>query len=459
MEFSKFNRQLLSLALAAAASLGATANSYLDRSSWSWRCSSEIVSDGGGIKSIADGDRSTYWHTNYESSNQLDKFCPHWVMIDRGSDKTSFEGFSYIPRYGNYNNLITEFRVYLSDSDFGTISSVYDLGTADYSGTFSSQNESYEECTFAFGKQRTERYVLLVIDNCNSGRSTAIAELYLLSKADNGGGTTTSNYNSLLIHNFDGTNHRIAIDGEALNITLNGKAVHMSNSGFTVEYEIPEVDYFAFEQYEFPEDTYYIGTKKDLTGGAIEPEHFDMISNIDGKTFTETVTSIRFSHPDHVDVQVSGTDAVTLQRGVEPVYRWTAEELRKAYNPTTHLFDFSDLNISTDGTYTFTIPAFMLSEVEQPQNYNLQLSHSFTIATNSGITSAETTTLTFSHRGGRLVIGGITSGTEALLYSTTGVLVGQAPVNPLGVATIPTSALQHGAYILTVDGKSFKISF
>lgn len=72
-------------------------------------------------------------------------------------------------------------------------------------------------------------------------------------------------YNSVKIQNYDGAEHRIAIDGDSLSVSLNGSAVRLSNSGITVEYDIPEVKHFEFEYYKFAEKEYYLGTKNDLS--------------------------------------------------------------------------------------------------------------------------------------------------------------------------------------------------
>ena len=459
MKFPIFYKHFITLAAVAATSLCALADNYLDRSGWSWSCSSEIESDGGGIKAIADGDRSTYWHSNYQSSNDKDKVCPHWIVIDRGSDKSTFEGFSYLPRYGSFNNLVTEFSVYLSDKSFGNITYVENLGNATYTGTFPSQNENYDECTFSFGKKHTERYMVFVIENCNSGRSAAIAEFNLLSTS---GSTTTptSAYNSVLIQTYAGDKHRIAMDGDNLTVSLSDGAVRMGNTGYTVEYEIPEVRYFSFENYEFPEETYYVGTKPDIYGGGKDPVHFTMAASVDGKIYNNPVTAIRFCHAERVPLKVdSKNDYVTLQRGVEPVYKWSATDLNKAYNPSTNVFDFSGLNIATDGVYTLTVPAFMLSETDCPINKNLLYTATFSIDMTSSLTEDAVPTLTFRTEGGYLKVGGITSGTEAILYSINGSVVASAAVNLLGNAYLPIASLPRGAYVLSVDGKSFKLTF
>lgn len=453
---------MAAVAVAALPVVALADNSYLDGSLWTWSASSSDPQDGGGTAALYDGNYSTFWHSNYhdESSHK----CPHWIMIDRGSDSNAFVGLSYVPRQGSYNNLITEYRVYLSDKSFGTVSSVDEqvIGQPTYSGYFDSK-EDYSERTASFGRSRSERYVLFVIDNCNSGRSTAMAELNLLSKIDNGGGQSTSkDYNSILIHNYDGSDHRIAIDGEALNISLSPEgAIHMGNSGITIEYDIPEVSYFAFEHYDFPADAYYIGTKEDINktpDPLPDPEPFDMVvTPADGVVLQDGFTSLSFAHPDGVELEVKGTSAVLLKLGVVTVYRWNAEALNKAYDASTHAYTFTGLDCTQDGTYNLTIPSNLFVEKENPIDFNNKLVASFKVDSHVGLTDAGVNTLGFNVDGGRLMIRGISAGQEAILYGIGGSVAAQAPVTPFGTAVIDVASLAHGAYVLHVDGKSFKI--
>ncbi len=454
------NKILIAALISAAATATAAAdNSYLDRSSWSWSASSTDTQDGGGLAALHDDDYSTFWHTNYHSEESHN--CPHWVMIDRQNDSNEFIGLSYVPRQGAYNNIVTKFRVYISSKPFGTISSVDEsvLGAPTYSGTFDGQ-EDYSERTFSFGKKHTERYVLFVIDSSNSGRSTAMAEFYLLSKA--GAGSSSKSYNSVLIHNYDGSDHRIAIDGEALNVTLNGKSVHLSNTGITIEYEIPEVKYFSFEKYDFPEDTYYIGNKKDLSEIEIplpDPVPFDLtVTPADGSTMPEGFTSISIAHSAGLSTKVAGSGSVLLSRGVTPVYRWNATQLAEAYDEATCCYTFSGLNCSVEGTYVLSVPSNLIVETETPTNYNNLLTARFKVQKVDGLDSASTPTLTFRNEGRRILISGISSGSEATLFSIGGTAVASATVTPFGTAAIDASALQAGVYVLSVDGKTFKIT-
>lgn len=450
------------VAVAGAVSVSAE-NTYLDRSSWVWSASSSDTQDGGGTDALHDSDYSTFWHSNYHDDASHN--CPHWVMIDRRSDNKQFEGFSYVPRQGSYNNMVTKFRVYLSSKPFGTVSSVDEsvLGAPTYSGSFDSM-ENYDEKTFSFGKAHTERYVLFVIDMCNSGRSTAMAEFYLVSKVGSGGnsGGGGSSFNSVLIRNADGTDHRIAIDGEALNVTMSGRAIHMTNTGITIEYEIPEVKYFTFENYEFPEDVFYIGTKSDLNETPEplpEPEPFDLVvTPASGSTIEGGFTSISFAHANGLELQIAGNESVTLSRGITPIFKWTPTLLKQCYDAETHTFTLSNLNCTTEGTYMLTVPSSLLVETDTPTNFNNPLLASFIVKEVNAINDVEVPTLVFKVEGSRLLVSGIGSGSEATLYSIGGVKMASAPVTPFGTAAIDVAPLAAGAYILSVDGKTFKIT-
>ncbi len=462
MDFS-ISKLLMAVAMTTASTFMAAAdNSYLNRSSWTWSASSSDTQDGGGVNALHDDDYSTFWHSNYHEESSHN--CPHWIMIDRGSDKNTFQGISYVPRQGAYNNIVTEFRVYLSNTAFGNITSVDTsaLGYPDYSGSFDGSGD-YSERTFSFGKDRSERYVLFIIDNCNSGRSTAVAEFYLLSKTDGSGtGSGGSNHNAVLIHNTDGSDHRIAIDGEALNVTLNGRMVHMTNSGITIEYDIPEVQHFAFETYQFPEDTYYIGNKQDLNSQPQpDPEPFDLIvTPADGTEVEDSLLSISFAHPFGLETEVTGNDAIVLARGILPIRRWTCTQLSELYDPETRTYTLSDINCTVTGTYTLTIPSTIIVEKENPVNYNNQLTANITLKKGeSSITDTDaTSTLGFRVADRRLLINGINAGSTATLFTITGIEAASAKVTPFGTATIDLSGLSSGAYVLHVDGKSFKIT-
>ena len=64
----------------------------------------------GNASNLVDNDANTYWHTMY--SVTVAKY-PHWVDLDAGEVK-SITGFTYLPRQGNPNGHIKEYRLQVS---------------------------------------------------------------------------------------------------------------------------------------------------------------------------------------------------------------------------------------------------------------------------------------------------------------------------------------------------------
>ena len=64
----------------------------------------------GNASNLVDNDANTYWHTMY--SVTVAKY-PHWVDLDAGEVK-SITGFTYLPRQGNANGHIKDYRLQVS---------------------------------------------------------------------------------------------------------------------------------------------------------------------------------------------------------------------------------------------------------------------------------------------------------------------------------------------------------
>ena len=80
------------------------------------RISTEVIftsseeSGEGNATNLVDNDENTYWHTMY--SVTVAKY-PHWVDLDAGEVK-SITGFTYLPRQGNPNGHIKDYRLQVS---------------------------------------------------------------------------------------------------------------------------------------------------------------------------------------------------------------------------------------------------------------------------------------------------------------------------------------------------------
>lgn len=470
------NKITLSLALGALLlpSMAMAENEYLDRTGWTWEASSSYPTgtDGGGVAALHDGDRDTYWHSDYGS--QASKYCPHWILIDRGSDSKAMCGLSYWARapYGSNNTYVTAYRIYLSDNvnDFSyrTWAVTEDvLGIPDYKGSW---DETYEEKICNFDAERTERYILFIIDSSVSGRSAAIAELNMLSKpgeggnGGGGGGGTTSGLNSVKIVLPDASEHRIALDGDNLKVSLNEGAIRLANSGIIVEYDMAEVRHFAFEHYDFPEDAFYVGTKEDLTPAPIIPDPKPTALAImpdDG--IVESITGFSLVIP-AASMPVPATDfeeKITLTFDNMTLWSATTTDMVKfAPNDGGNEYVVTGLEYTDPGTYTLTVPEGFFVDTEA-NLYSTAATAEWVIEEiedpNAGISSVSGTTLMMRHEGGVLYISGISTGHQALLLNASGSVMAASAVDARGCARIRTSSLAAGAYILNVDGKTFKI--
>ncbi len=316
---------ILSCLMLGASALAAQATTYLDPSGWSWSASSTCSTEGS-LDAIHDGDVDTYWHSDYNATD-ANRYCPHWVQIDRQSDTKEFTALTYMPRYtSSTNTYVTKYRIYLSDVSFGNLSTVDEsvLGTADYSGEW---DATYEEKVAQLTKSSTARYILFVIDSTVSTRSAACAELRLCSSYDgsssstntgNTGNTSTTTdgkYNAVKITTTaaDSRVDYIAISNNTLSISLaSANVVALINAGISIQYEVSEVATYTFANYTFSTNAYYEGPKKD--GEVIEPEP-EPEPGTDQSGINETaVSAIGFSYENHVLTLcgLSPADQVTL---------------------------------------------------------------------------------------------------------------------------------------------------
>ncbi len=456
---------IFGIVAAAFGSLSARADEYLNRDKWTWSASSICDPDGqdiAGLEGIHDGYAYTCWHSNFHAaSGTPERSNPHWVMIDRGSDTTPFYGIAYTPRQSILNTCCTGYLVYLSDRDLSDTpaTSVSDiisqLGSPDYSGSWEA---SFDDKFVAFQKQSTARYILFVNVSSNSSSSAACAEMNLLAKKHDGGGSSVgSSFNAVKITPADGsTPHRIAIDGTNLNISMSGTAVHMSNSGITVEYEPAEIASFTFENYEFEEGELYYGTK-----GDIYDNPFDLtVTPADGELFELTQFAIASAVGALPTPNPTCEESVILRRG--KTARRNISVAKMAEYATEDAYVVTGLHETTLGEYTLTIPeGFFIDAAgcrSNPLVVNWTLVEDPQDAIDEVKAADDCPTLILRRDGSDLIVGGVTASSHVTLVAASGVTVARVPVSGHGVAVIPVGSLGHGVYLLNANNTTIKIT-
>lgn len=303
MDFTK--TLTLTALLLGATPLPALADGYLDRSGWEWYASSICANeqDITGLDGIHDGDPSTCWHSNYHAGNGTpERSNPHWVMIDRKDDKSQITALSYLPRTsGDGRTTCTQYAIYLSDSSLentpaDSYQSILDeLGDPDYEGKLT--GGVFDEQIIELTKGSLARYILFVNVNSNGSSSAACAEMNLIGPDGTGSAQNpvqpTADVNSILIATKGGQNHRIAIDGDNLSLSMSGTWLRLANSQLTVEYSMSEVTHFKAEKYAWPDNVAYEGTKTDVTG---QPWPDDDQTNLISQINSELTLGLRNGH-------------------------------------------------------------------------------------------------------------------------------------------------------------------
>lgn len=166
----------------------------LNRSGWTVSVSGETASDGGGKDAIIDGDNGTYWHSRWSegAGNVGDdsRSLPQFFQIDLGSEQ-EFNALGYMPRPNNHNGTILDYKLYVSNTSFESVSSdksaadiVNALGTADIESSFDYSNDGSVATlkTYTFPKMLKGRYVLFVATRTKTDTDygyASCAEFYL----------------------------------------------------------------------------------------------------------------------------------------------------------------------------------------------------------------------------------------------------------------------------------------
>jgi len=473
-------RRLISSIIAAACVLSAASQTgyYLKRDGWQWSTSSDCMPediDIRGIDAIADGDESTCWHSNWHATENAERRNPHWVMIDRGSDSETFYGFTYLPRQRSSNQACTTWYLYTSPTPFTNVpaTNVSDIelaiGRPVYFGNWEG-NTLLKAATFS-GTGINDRYILFVNVASYNSSSAACAEFNLLTKAgyenvDNlgGGGSgvtpdPVSQYNAVKITTIAGQEHRIAIDGQNLNISMNNGAVRLSNTGITVEYTPAEVKSYSFENYNFTDDPYYYGTKTDV----LTPR-FDMVVTPADGAAVGILQSIRLEPRAGALPAINADCAlpVTLSRetsnSTKVCLEVTPAELEAKADGNAYVID--GINENKVATYHLSVPADLFVDANDALSNALTATWTVTGEEQSAIENVarECPTLTLRRDGSVLIVGGIVGGVSASLVDTAGHTVASAPVGANGYAILPVGSLPNGIYILSANSITLKIT-
>ena len=181
-----------------------TSAQVLPRAGWTVTVSGENADDGGGKDAIIDGNNSTYWHSRYNNNGTGDatQKLPQFFVIDLGQE-TSFKSIGYVPRPGLENGTATSFKLYVSNTEFESVSGsknaasiVNALGNPAMTGTFTyANNEGQTIKTASSETELTGRYVMFVVTgNKNNGGFASCAEFYLSKDASIAAKSITYHY-------------------------------------------------------------------------------------------------------------------------------------------------------------------------------------------------------------------------------------------------------------------------
>ena len=177
-------------------SMGAmtTSAQVLSRAGWSVTVSGEQPHDGGGKAALIDGDNSTFWHSRYDAnrgSGDVTKTLPQFFVIDLGKE-TAFKTIGYMPRPGGGNGRVTAFKLYVSNTEFESVSndksaaSIVNALSGDpaMTGTFSYDGDNGQVLKTATSDTELRgRYVMFVITGATTdGAAVASCAEFYLSK-------------------------------------------------------------------------------------------------------------------------------------------------------------------------------------------------------------------------------------------------------------------------------------
>lgn len=289
-------------------SMGAmtTSAQVLSRAGWTVTTSGECDDNGSGhAAAIIDGDNSTYWHSRYNgggnASGDATYALPQFFVIDLGQE-TSFKSIGYVPRPGLGNGTATSFKLYVSNTEFESVSGsknaasiVNALGNPAMTGTFTyANNEGQTIKTASSETELTGRYVMFVVTgNKNNGGFASCAEFYLSKDASIAAKSITYHYM------VDGTEMatkttEVVIPEEQvpnLGILTNGAVTKTDDSNYEVTCT-SNIPFTAAENYNAATAKWYVIDMHDNQGNLLWKGNDDNSIAIEtvGKTTTPSLS-------------------------------------------------------------------------------------------------------------------------------------------------------------------------
>ena len=286
-------------------SMGAmtTSAQVLSRTGWTVTVSGENANDGGGKAAIIDGNNSTYWHSRYNNNGTGDatQKLPQFFVIDLGQE-TSFKSIGYVPRPGLENGTATSFKLYVSNTEFESVSDsknaasiVNALGDPAMTGTFTyANNEGQTIKTASSETELTGRYVMFVVTgNKNNNGFASCAEFYLSKDASIASKSITYHYK------VDGTEvatktAEVVIPEEQvpnLGILTNGAVNKVDDSNYEVTCT-SNIPFTAAENYDATTAKWYVIDMHNNQGNLLWKGNADNSIAIEtiGKTTTPSLS-------------------------------------------------------------------------------------------------------------------------------------------------------------------------
>jgi hypothetical protein len=193
----------------------------LSQAGWKLRYvdSEEKVGENGAAVNAFDGNRNTFWHTQWQGANPVP---PHEIQIDLGQNY-NVAGFLYLTRQdGNYNGMIADYEFYTSTTGSG-------WGDPAAYGKWA---RSFSEKRVEFA-ERQARYIRLVAKSEVSGNAwSCVAELNVLISSGTGVKMLGEN------------------DSPPSNFVLYQNYPNPFNSSTSIRYAVPAISFVRLEIYD-----------------------------------------------------------------------------------------------------------------------------------------------------------------------------------------------------------------